>query len=480
MRRTRIVTLSSLLLLSAVFVFTVAPASVGQDDESLRNAVRLGKAFTAVAKKASPAVVFIQVEKVLADRAAPHNDPFDLFNDEFFRRFFQDRMPRRQNPPRQFRQKAQGSGFIISSDGYILTNNHVVGGADKVQVKMADGRQFDAKVVGADPETDIALLKIDGSGLPTLPLGSSSSLEVGEWVIAIGNPFGLSHTVTAGIVSAKGRSNVGIASYEDFIQTDAAINPGNSGGPLINLDGKVVGINTAIFSRSGGYMGIGFAIPVDQASVIYRQLKEHGSVTRGFLGVVVQDLTPELMDAFDLKKKEGVLISEVTPDSPADRSGLKHGDVILKLDGKSVKGLGSFRNRVALFRPGTKIQLKIVRKGEEKEVSVTIGTLADRTAASENQEILKRLGMTIRTLDADSAKKQGYEGEEGVLVTKVEPGSLAAFAGIRPGVLIVEANRRKVRTVQEFQEVLARSASPSILMLIRDGEVSRYVALRFK
>ncbi len=294
----------------------------------------LSRAFAAVVKKAAPAVVFIEVEKTVV-RKEPHPFPFgpfpfDFFGDDFMRRFF-------PQIPRKFKQRGAGSGFIVSPEGLIFTNNHVVEGADKVIVKLADGRTFKGKVVGRDPQSDVAVLKIKGHNLPTVPLGDSDKIQVGEWVIAIGNPFGLSHTVTVGVVSAKGRSGLGITDFEDFIQTDAAINPGNSGGPLLNIRGEVIGMNTAIFSRSGGYMGIGFAIPINIVKLVAEQLVEKGKVVRGWLGVVIQDLTPALAQEFGLERTEGALVAEVLKGSPADRAGLRPGDVIVGYEGKPVK-----------------------------------------------------------------------------------------------------------------------------------------------
>ena len=338
--------LGALCLAACLTLVMVAYPAQGQGSaaESLR---MMGKTFASVAKRVSPAVVFVKVEKVVESQPnvqffAPFGGD-NPFGDDFLQRFFGTPSPQEQ--PRQFRQiprqhqriVGQGSGFIISPDGYIMTNNHVVGDADKVTVKLEDGREFIAKTVGTDPHTDVALIKIDAKNLPVLALGNSDALEVGEWVLAIGNPFGLSHTLTAGIVSAKGRSSLGLADYENFIQTDAAINPGNSGGPLVDLNDKAVGMNTAIFSQSGGYMGIGFAIPINMAKAIKDQLIKTGSVTRGYLGIVIQDLTPELAKSFGLDDHNGILVAEVTENSPAEKAGLRQGDVIVEFNGKAVE-----------------------------------------------------------------------------------------------------------------------------------------------
>jgi serine protease Do len=323
------------------------------------------------------------------------NNPFDLFNDEFFRRFFGPRLPER-GQPRKYRQTGQGSGFIVSKDGYILTNHHVVGDADRITVTLSDGREFTAKTVGTDPKSDVAVIKIEADNLPILPLGDSDALEVGEWVMAVGNPFGLSHTITVGVVSAKGRSTVGITDYEDFIQTDAAINPGNSGGPLINLTGEVVGIITAIFSRSGGYMGIGFAIPVNMAKAIQKQLVETGKVIRGSLGVNVQNLSKELAESFGLDSTDGVLIAGVTKDSPADKAGLRRGDVIVEFNGRNIENVGQFRNLVALTIPGTKIKLVLIRGGKRSDLAVKLGRIPEGLIAGATKtDLMKKLGFSV-------------------------------------------------------------------------------------
>ncbi len=449
-------------------------------------------AFVETAQKVSPSVVYIEVEKAISTETAmgpsiPFNDPFDLFSDEFFERFFRNRMPNRReqrpNPPRQeYHLAGQGSGFIISPDGYILTNHHMVGEADRIQVKLGDGREFTAKRIGTDPQSDVGLIQIDATNLPVLPLGDSDQLQVGEFVIAIGNPFGLSQTVTSGIISAKGRSNVGIADYEDFIQTDAAINPGNSGGPLVNLKGEAIGINTAIFSRSGGYQGIGFAIPINMVKNIYEQLREKGSVTRGYLGIGVQQLTPDLAESFNLKENQGILIAEVSPDSPAEKAGLKRGDIILELNGRPVANPGEFRNQVALIAPKTTIQLRIDRNGERKVIPVTTGQLkSEEQLGSSPEEAAGQLGFTVENLTGEIAQRYGYKTGQGVLVSDVDPGSAAALAGIEPGNLILEVNRTPVKDVEEFNR-LAKSAvrEGRILLLVRDGQFARYVVLRLK
>jgi serine protease Do len=467
------------------------PSCAQASDTGLTALRQQGKAFAELASKAKPAVVFIQVKKTVA-AAAPSmpfkfNDPLSPFNDDFFERFFRHRMPNRPQPQQpegrrqQFHQMGQGSGFIVTSDGYILSNNHVVGDADHIRVKLTDGREFDAKLVGTDPQTDVAVIKIDAKHLPTLPLGNSDKLEVGDWVMAIGNPFGLASTVTVGVVSAKGRSSVGIVDYEDFIQTDAAINPGNSGGPLINLSGEAVGINSAIFSKSGGYMGIGFAIPMAIAQKVYKELAAGHTITRGHLGVMIQSLTPDLAKGFGLKNGDrGVLISEVTPNSPAEKAGLKTGDIIVELNGHPVKEVGQLRNAVALAAPGTKVNLLVIRNGSRKAITVTLGKLdSGKVARVGAGGTGSKLGLTVQNLTPDLARQFGYKDRTGVVVTHVAPASPAASAGIAPGTLIAQVGQHPVHTVAEFQkQVAAAMENGSVLLLVEQEGHARFVVLR--
>ena len=440
----------------------------------------LSQAFTKVAKQAIPAVVYIKVEQTVQGRSeGSFNDPFDLFSEEFFERFFRRRLPEGQKP-QQFRQQGQGSGFVVTNDGYILTNHHVVGEADRVTVVLHDGREFGAKLVGTDPRSDVAVIKIEDAGdLPTLPLGDSEALEIGEWVMAIGSPFGLSHTITVGVVSAKGRSRLGITDYEDFIQTDAAINPGNSGGPLINLNGEVIGLNTAIFSRSGGYMGIGFAIPINMARDIQAQLVSTGKVVRGYLGVRIQDISEDLAKSFDLKETKGALVAEVSKNTPAAAAGLEQGDVIVEFNGVPVEDVGQLRNQVAMTAPGKQVPIAIVRDGQRRELTISLGTLPEELTATAVPPVLQEeLGMGVQNLTDELAEQLGYEGKEGVVISEVEPGSPAASAGLRPGMLISQINRESVDDVEAFQEALAESSkTKQVLLLVEDRQGSRYVAL---
>ena len=474
-------------LTAALLAVTTIPASSAPADEGIAQLEKTGKAFSAVAKSAMPAVVFIQVEQVVEAGGSPYefNDPFDFFGDDMLRRFFgapgQGLPQQRRQAPRQFRREGAGSGFIVSKDGYILTNSHVVGDATKITVKLHDGREFEAKKIGSDEKSEVAIIKIDADDLPTVALGDSGELEVGEWVIAVGNPFGLTETVTAGIVSALGRNNIGIADYENFIQTDAAINPGNSGGPLLNIKGEVIGINTAIYSQSGGYMGVGFAIPINMAAAIKEQLIEHGKVTRGYLGIYLQELTPELAASLGLKDAHGILVSDVMEDSAAGAAGLKQGDVILKLDGKDVSDVGAFRNSISSRPPETTIHLEILRDGKEKAIKAVTRALDDEGGEKGGKLSDELLGVEISEVTSDIAERSGYEINEGVVITSVSPDGRAARAGLRPGVLITGVNLERTRDAEAFERALADAKENGRLVLrVRTGRYHQYIAIPLK
>lgn len=456
-------------------------AQAGNNDNcAVCSPEQTSKAFTAVAKKSTPAVVFIKVQSNVPDQEESgypygYQNPFDFNGDDFFNRFFG--MPYRGGPQKPAPQLSQGSGFIVSSDGYIMTNAHVVKGADKIIAVLNDGREIDATVIGSDPQTDIAVIKIEGKDFPCIQLGNSEEIDVGEWVVAIGSPFQLEASVTVGVVSATGRQNLRITDFEDFIQTDAAINPGNSGGPLLNLKSEVIGINTAIVSRTGGYMGIGFAIPSNMAKNIMNQIIDKGSVTRGFLGVSLQPVDKDIADAFNLPKPEGALISEVIKESPADKAGLKPGDIILEFNKTPVKSLQSFKNEVSLISPGTTVNLKINRKNQILSIPVTLGTASDNTASGGN--LIQKLGMEIDNLTPDLAKQLGLTSkDEGVVITKIKPGSVAATAGLRPGFLIQAANHKKVTNVSEFNEAIGQLENKRILLLVRQGNMTRFYSIK--
>lgn len=439
------------------------------------------KAFSNVAKKAMPAVVFIKVQSSGADLdeyGNPHyyQNPFDFNGDDFFNRFFG--MPYRGQPQKPAPQLSQGSGFFVTADGYIMTNAHVIKGADKISVVLNDGRELDASLVGADPHTDVAVIKVEGKDFPFLAFGDSDAMDIGEWVVAIGSPFQLEASLTVGVISAKGRQNLRITDLEDFLQTDAAINPGNSGGPLLNLNSEVIGINTAIVSRTGGYMGIGFAIPSNMAKQVKDQLIDKGSVIRGFLGVSLQPIDKDMADAFNLAKPEGALISEVVKDSPADKAGLKQGDIIIEYNKTPVKTLQSFKNDISLMGPGTSIELKVNRNGKILNLSVVLGTASNGLAATGG--IVQKLGMEIENLTPDLAKQLGFvKGEEGVVITKIKPSSLAAQAGMRPGFLIQAVNHKKVTNIDDFNEAMEAIENKNrVLMLIRYGNTTRFYSIK--
>jgi serine protease Do len=467
-------------------VALVGPASAQANRQAAKE---LSNAFSSAAKEAMPAVVSIKIEKTVeAEPLMRFNsqqgpsEPFNPFGDDFLRRFFGGRSPQGMAPQKRLEQ-GLGSGFIISKDGYILTNNHVVGDVDKITVELQDGRKFEnAKLIGTDPASEVALIKIDGDNFPVLPMGDSKSAQIGDWVVAIGNPFGLNETVTVGVVSAVGRSNVHIATYENFIQTDAAINPGNSGGPLIDLDGKVIGINTAIFSQSGGYMGIGFAIPINMARTIEQQLKAHGKVTRGYLGIYGQDVTSDMQELLQLKSSQGVIVASVEKDSPADKAGLKSHDVLLEMDGKKIESYDSFRNDIAMFAPGSSARFLVMRDGQTRRITVVLGerpTEVARGSSMEQPRSQEVLGLQVQTVTKDLAEQFGYPLGEGVIVTGVAPGSPAAETGIEPGDLIQSVNRQTVNSVDEFEKAVNETKDNKVLLLVKRGDLSQFVVVKF-
>ncbi len=477
-------------MITAFFLISTSPVFA----QGVKNLKAMGKAFTEIAKNTSPAVVFIETEKKQQiSSQSPFFLPFDdidgfSFENNIFKYFFKENIPPRNKEREKGRERThkvlgQGSGFIFSKSGHILTNNHVVGDADKVVVKLLDGRSFEAKVIGTDQHSDVAVIKINVKNLTVLPLGNSNSLEVGEWVLALGNPFGLSHTLTAGIVSARGRSSVGITDYENFIQTDAAINLGNSGGPLINLDGKAVGMNTAIFSRTGGSMGIGFAIPINMIKGIKDQLIKKGKVIRGYLGIVIQNLTKDLSQQFGIEGIRGILISDVKENTPAKKALLRTGDIIIKFDGKEVNEVGTFRNMVASTQPGEKKHLTIFRNGKNIKIKVKIGKLPAKQEFAKSQKFQENeFGFSVDNLTRDLRQQYGISGnEQGVVVSEVDPFSVAKLAGIKPGMLIKEVNRMKVDSVSDFRKAIKKTKrKKSVLLLVQDGEFSRYITLSIK
>ncbi len=423
------------------------------DKQKMTTAKSLGMAFVEVAKKVQPAVVNVNTEKTITMR------PWERFGDDFFKGspfedFFKGFGFQPREKGREYRQKQRsgGSGVIVDKEGYILTNNHVIEGADKVKIKLNDGREFTATVKGKDPRTDLAVLHIKAKDLPVAALGDSDKLEVGEWAIAIGSPFGLEHTVTVGVISAKGRSGLGTGTYEDFIQTDASINPGNSGGPLINIDGEVVGINAMIIQPG---TGIGFAIPINMAKQILNDLIKEGKVVRPWLGISAQDLTPEMVEHFKVKEKEGVLVGQVYPGTGAEKAGLLSGDIIKSVDEKTVKNVTELVKEIQKKKVGQKVKLSLIRDGKAMTIEVTTTSMPEKSEVSREKEEEEKLGARAQELTPQLALRYGITGvKRGVLVLGVEDGSLADDIGLQEGDVILEINRKKIETMKDFEKAV--------------------------
>jgi serine protease Do len=435
------------------------------------SAIKTPLSFSDLTERVKPAVVNISTSKTYKGKGR-YNVPFGQspFGDDFFDRFFGD-MPRRE-----FKQRSLGSGFIISNDGYIFTNNHVVEQADKILVKISDGKEYEAKVIGTDPNTDIALIKIKpDNSLSVVEIGDSDKVRVGEWVIAIGNPFGLDATVTAGIVSAKGRV-IGAGPYDNFIQTDASINPGNSGGPLFNMEGKVIGINTAIVAQG---QGIGFAIPINMAKSIMVDLKTKGKVTRGWLGISVQDVSDDMAKNLNHKSKSGALVSDVFKGDPADKAGIKVGDIITEINGKPVKDTHELLLIIAGLQVGHKMMIKAIRDGKEISFQVTVGERRDDQAQAGVERSGKgHFGLATQEITAEIAKQLGIT-KEGVMVTEVQPGSPADEVGIQQQDVIVQVNRVKISGMKDYTREITKAVDKkSVTLLIKRGRSSFFVALR--
>ncbi|HXX58788.1 MAG TPA: DegQ family serine endoprotease [Thermodesulfovibrionales bacterium] len=434
---------------------------------------KTSRAMAEVTAKVKPAVVNISSTKTI--KMSGTQSPF--FNDPFFRRFFGDEFGRFGGPSER-KQSGLGSGVIVDKNGYILTNNHVIKDADEITVKLSDKREFKGKIVGTDPKTDLAVIKIESNHLPVIKVGDSEKLKVGETVIAIGNPFGLNQTVTSGIVSATGRADVGIADYEDFIQTDAAINPGNSGGALVNVKGELVGINTAIFSTSGGYQGIGFAIPSSMAKVVMENLIKKGKVVRGWLGVSIQPVTPELAKQFAMKDDKGALVGDVTEDGPAEKAGIRRGDVVVEYDGHDVNDPSNLRNMVAATPPGKKVTLSIVRDGKKQKVAATIAELPAEMQKphGEFDNLLK--GVAVQGLTPEVMKGLDIPARiSGVVVADIEAGSPAGGILLQNDV-IIEINRRKINNTKDYEAAVShiKSGQDILLLIFRNGSTT-YLSL---
>ncbi|MGK5093023.1 DegQ family serine endoprotease [Deltaproteobacteria bacterium TL4] len=471
------------IIVMAIVLFPLNTALAESQD--LQRLMRESKARAEIVSKAQKAVVHIKVEKTIntAGQQFEFNNPYNLFNDEFFERFFHGRrLPQEHQQPhqQQFKQEGLGSGSIIDAKGNILTNNHVVGDADKITVRLMDGREFNATLVGADPLSDVAVIRIEGENLPILPMGNSEDIQVGESVLAIGNPFGLSNTVTMGIVSAKGRSNVGIVDYENFIQTDAAINPGNSGGPLINLAGEVIGVNTAIFTKNGGYQGIGFSVPINMARHIMLSLINEGKVSRGWLGVGIQDLTHELAESFGLQEHQGALIASVMKHSPADDAGLKQGDVVSLFNGVLIKDSSHLRNEVANTKPGSSVAVQIVRKGLTSMLTAKLGARPDQGQEQMGKvDSHEQLGISVQNLTPELAKRSGLDQDSGVVISSINPNSVAASFGLRAGMIILEINRQTITTVEDFEKAINDAKlKEGLLLLVQNQGGSQYIILK--
>lgn len=459
-----------------LLVFGSFSSGFTEDEEGIKYLEKMSKAFTHIGKKAIPAAVYIKAEyKVDTSQG---NAPFDSFHEEFFRRFFGQSEQQKPQP-----KIHGGSGFIARSDGYIVTNNHVVKDSSKITVILNTGKEYTATLLGADPRTDLAIIKIDEKNLPFLEFGDSEDLEIMEWVFAIGNPFALESTVTHGIVSAKGRQDLGITALENYIQTDAPINPGNSGGPLINLRGKVIGVNTAIFTQSGGSMGIGFAIPSNMVKQVMDQIISTGVVKRAYLGIILQNLDKDLSEALNLKSSEGILISDVVKDSPADKAGLKQGDIIIEINGEKIKNGSQFRNQIALKDPGTVVSLGVLRNNTQKTFKVTLGTLTEDEVSS--TEFTNKLGIEIENLTPDLAKKIGQSPDiEGVVISKVRPGSPADQAGLKPYFLITAIIKgldtvEKISNTSDFNESMKKqNDKKTLVLLVRYQNYQRYYTIK--
>lgn len=439
--------------------------------------IKEGEAFSDIVKAISPTVVNISTTKTIKrEMPFPHffNTPFD----EFFEPF---------RIPRKWKEQSLGSGVIVSDDGYIITNNHVIEKADEIKISLYDKQDYKAKVIGSDPKTDIAILKIPAKNLPTIKWGDSEELEVGEFVLAFGNQFGFSHTVTMGIVSATGRANVGVAEYEDFIQTDAAINPGNSGGPLVNIKGELIGINTAIFSRTGGYEGIGFAVPSNMARRVMEQLIKEGKITRGWLGVSIQEVTPELAKQFGVENSKGALVTDIFRGSPAERAGLKRGDVIVEFNGRAIKDVETLRNMTAQSELGSTVKLKVMRDRKPIFIDAIIAELPKESVEAIPEKMKEGMreenalaGFSVIELTPEIAKQIGLHNEEkGAVVVRVEPDSSAEEAGLKKGDVIQEINKKGIRSLSEFNSIASRiKKGDTMLLFVNRGGQKFYITLK--
>ncbi|OGP74244.1 MAG: hypothetical protein A2V86_00280 [Deltaproteobacteria bacterium RBG_16_49_23] len=469
----------TVLLFGLFFCIDKDRANSLPKNDKLTTAKSLGQAFVEVAKKVQPSVVNITTEKTITIK------PWERFGEEFFKgspfeEFFKGfGGPRERGKEYRHRQRSGGSGVIVDKEGYVLTNNHVIEGADKVKVRLNDGREFTATVKGQDSRTDLAVLHIKAKDLPVATLGDSDKLDVGEWAIAIGSPFGLEHTVTVGVISAKGRSGLGTGTYEDFVQTDASINPGNSGGPLINIDGEVIGINAMIIQPG---TGIGFAIPVNMAKQILNDLIKTGKVVRPWLGISVQDLTPEMMEHFKVKEKEGVLVGQIYPGTGAEKAGLASGDIIKSIDDKPVKNVGELVKEIQKKKVGQKVKLSVVREGKAIPIDITTSAMPDKAELEKEKEKEgeEKLGARLQELTPQLATRFRITGvKQGVVVLAVEDGSLADEMGLQEGDVILEINRKKIESLKDFEKAMKdASLEKGILFQIHRKGSSFYLTFK--
>ena len=465
------------IALLALFFISSSYQKTEEIDTSLLEKTQ--SAFTKIAQKAIPAVVFIKSE-ITAEEEGFEN-PFDFFNDDLFKHFFgipgNKGFGQKKSP-----QIVVGSGFFVSPDGYILTNHHVIKGAKNLTVTLNNGEEKKAKLIGEDNRTDLAIIKIEGQNHPYLKFANSDKIQVGEWAIAIGSPYSLQASFTVGVVSATGRQGLQITDLDGFglIQTDAAINCGNSGGPLLDFLGDAIGVNVAILSKSGGNTGIGFAIPGNMAKYVVEQLIKNGSVTRGYLGIFFQEIDKEMAEAFNLEKSEGVIIDEVSSNSPAEKAGLMQGDIILETNNKSIKSLGHFKNEIAFLSPGTELNLKVLRDNKFKNIKVILGTYpAEQTLSKQSPQLGIEVS-ELKEIPIETLNKYGYNpNTEGLIITSIKRGSIAERAGLKPGMLILQINQKRTKSIADFQEAMQNQKDKKhLLLLIRYQNVTKYITLK--
>jgi serine protease Do len=464
------------LLCAVLILALIAPWNLSAAEklsQSLTVAKDLGNAFVEVANKVKPSVVAIRSERTVTV------SPGEGFGEDFFKGSpFEDFFKRYGGPPRKQKQVGEGSGVIVDQRGYILTNHHVVAGADKLSIHLSDGKEVKGTIQGSDPKTDLAVVRVEAKDLPVATLGDSDKIQVGEWAIAIGSPFGLEETVTVGVISAKGRSGFGTGTYEDFLQTDASINPGNSGGPLVNIDGEVIGINAMIIQPG---QGIGFAIPINLAKTIMLQLIDRGKVVRPWVGIGLQDLTPELMKSFNVAEKEGAVVSQVFEGSPAEKAGFKVGDIVVTLDGIKIKGSQDVAREVLKKQVGQRVQFVILREGKELEVPVTTVEMPAETKEAKGTpaEMKEWFGLHVTAVTPDSAKELGLSRAEGVILQDVEAESPGANAGLRKGDVILEVNRQKIKDEADYQRVMEKvKPDQGALFLVNRGGSTFFVSVK--